>query len=255
MDGQTPGFVISFLETLLESEDAEMVGNLVYPDEELLAEKTFRQMKSGDGDESDDDSDDVVAPSLPYVSSMLVADALLALCYVNAAPSIIMDPATGKPIQTSGSHPVTRLMKAALGWLEWELYREKIRLEIEAETQTGISGNCNNMISACGVLALSSLAILKQSTSDPSIEGPKTEGLSDEDSAKLEEASTSQFYMELFDSKPHRNDQTRAACAQAMACICCAADRMEKETNNSVGLLTALEFLLDRILGTKSVCD
>lgn len=240
--------VIRFLETVLESEDAEMIGHLVYPDEELMAEKNFRQMKAaGNGDGSDSDVDVQLTPSLSFVSSALVADALLALCYVNAAPSMFVDPATGKLIQTSGSHPVSRLMKVAHGWLEWELYREKVRFELEAETRTGISGNCHNIIAACAIVGLSCLAILKQSTTDPSTEVPKSDNMAAGEN--LDRVATSKFYMDIFDSRPRRNDLTRAACAQAVACICCAADRFEEETASSLGLLTTLEFLLDRILG------
>jgi hypothetical protein len=54
--------------------------------------------------------------------------------------------------------------------------------------------------------------------------------------------------MSIFDSKPHRSDVTRAACAQAIACICCAADRFENETKKPAGLLTALEFMFQRIV-------
>jgi hypothetical protein len=252
-DGQTPAFVLDFLETVLEAEDAEMVGNLVYPDEELIVEKTFRQMKAGSSaeGETDEEGDEILPPSLPFLSGMLVADALLALCYVNASPAIIMDPATGKPMQASGRHPVSRLMEIARGWLEWELYREKIRREVEAETLTGISGNCHNLIATCAVLALSSLEILKKSTSDPSHLKPNVDSAKGEEETpdKMDQVLTSKFYENIFDGEPERNDLTKAACAQAMACICCAADRFEKDTAHSTGLLTALEFLLDRLLG------
>jgi hypothetical protein len=66
---------------------------------------------------------------------------------------------------------------------------------------------------------------------------------------KLHQVSTAQFYVDIFDTEPQRNDLTRAACAQAIVCVCCAADRFEKESVQPVGLLTALEFLLDRIIG------
>ena len=89
-----------------------------------------------------------------YVSSMLVADALLAICHVNAMPAIFTDPATGKTVQSTGAHPLSRLIKAARSWLEWELYRENIRQELAHETPSGVSGNCQDVIAACAVIAL-----------------------------------------------------------------------------------------------------
>ena len=53
--------------------------------------------------------------------------------------------------------------------------------------------------------------------------------------------------MDIFDDSVGRPDVTRAACAQAAACICCAIDRLDRPPPH-LGLLTALEFLFDRIL-------
>jgi hypothetical protein len=266
-DGMTPPLAIQFLETVLEGEDAEMVGKLMFPDEELMVEKTFRQMRAQaasvrEEPEVDDvTEDDRPAPSLNYVPSMLVADALLSLCYVNSSPALIMDPTTGKPVQASGKHPVTRLMELARGWLDWELYREKVRSEVALESLTGVSGNCHDTIAACAITALSSLAILRQSTMDSLADEKKKDvtSIGEDGNAsqqvflgqndKLQQVSTAQFYVDIFDSEPQRNDLTKAACAQAIVCICCAADRFEKESVQPVGLLTALEFLLDRIIG------
>jgi hypothetical protein len=266
-DGMTPPLAIQFLETVLEGEDAEMVGKLMFPDEELMVEKTFRQMRAQaasvrEEPEVDDvTEDDRPAPSLNYVPSMLVADALLSLCYVNSSPALITDPTTGKPVQASGKHPVTRLIQLARGWLDWELYREKVRSEVALESLTGVSGNCHNTIAACAITALSSLAILRQSTMDSLADEKKKDvtSIGEDGNAsqqaflgqndKLHQVSTAQFYVDIFDSEPQRNDLTKAACAQAIVCICCAADRFEKESVQPVGLLTALEFLLDRIIG------
>lgn len=253
-DGLTPPIAIQLLESVLESEDAEMVGNRVIADEDLLIEETFRKMKARVGGspetEGNSELEDRSTVSLSYVSSMLVADSLLALCHVNAMPAIITDPATGKTVQSSAVHPLSRLLKVARSWLEWELYRENIRLEIAQETQSGVSGNCNDVIAACAIIALSNLAILKQSTTDKEAsssseeaEAPSKKDRSDED------IFSAKFYIEIFDSKPIRNDLTRAACAQALTCICCAADRFEKPGVQPVGLITALEFLLNRING------
>jgi hypothetical protein len=249
-DGLTPPVAIQFLETVLESEDAEMVGNLVYDDEQLVIEETFKKMKariSGEifAAEGENDDQNKPEPPLSYVSSMLVADALLATCHVNSMLAIITDPATGKTVQSTGVHPLSRLMKAARSWLEWELYRENIRLELAQETQIGVSGNCHDVIAACAVMALSNLAILIQSTTDrasSATESSSPDGL-------LQAVASAKFYIDIFDSKPYRNDLIRAACAQALACICCAADRFETENLEPVGLLTSLEFLLDRIIG------
>jgi hypothetical protein len=253
-DGMTPAPAVQFLETILESVDAEMVGNLVSPDEEVMLGKKRKKMKNP----SDADLNDVAASSLPYVSSMLVADALLALCYINISPALITDPTTGKPVQSRTSHPVSKLMESSRRWLEWELFREGTRAAIEAQSLSGVSGVCYESIAACALAALSSLAILRQSTTDPPADNdeaslkPKDES----DAAirerrrqkMLDEASTAQFYIRIFDSKPQRPDVTRAACAQAVACICCAANRFENESQKPVGLLTALEFILDRIV-------
>jgi hypothetical protein len=266
-DGMTPPLAIQFLETVLEGEDAEMVGKLMFPDEELMVEKTFRQMRAQaasvrEEPEVDDvTEDDRPAPSLNYVPSMLVADVLLSLCYVNSSPALITDPTTGKPVQASGKHPVTRLIELARGWLDWELYREKVRSEVALESLTGVSGNCHDTIAACAITALSSLAILRQSTMDSLADEKKNDvtSIGEDGNAsqqaflgqndKLHQVSTAQFYVDIFDSEPQRNDLTRAACAQAIVCICCAADRFERESVQPVGLLTALEFLLDRIIG------
>jgi hypothetical protein len=265
-DGKTPRSAAQFLETILETVDAEMVGNLVSPDEEVMLGKKRRQRgmdQIGTDAQDDNDLNDGLVPALPYVSSMLVADALLALCFINLSPPLITDPATGKPVQSNGSHPVSRLMETSRRWLDWELYREGIRSEIESESLTGVSGVCYDTIAACAITALSSLAILRQSTTDSPTESlknsdaPPTPAEESEASLrerqrrdKLDEAASAPLYIAIFDSKPLRSDVTRAACAQAVACICCAADRFETESQKPVGLLTALEFIFDRIVAT-----
>lgn len=245
-DGYTPPLAIQFLETVLESEDAEMAGNLVYDSEQLFIEDTFRKANARFGNEAakSEESEKKSGPSLTYVSSQLVADALLAICQINSTPMTITD-STGK-IASKGPHPLMRLLRAASSWLEWELYRESIRLELEKDVQCGISGNSQNVIAACAVLALSNVAILIQSTTD---DGALAESNNSSVASTLKDATSAKFYTDIFDSYPHRNDLTRAACAQALSCICCAADRLEKENSEPVGLLTAFEFLLDRILG------
>ena len=225
-----------------------MVGNLVFPDEELISEKNSRKE-----DDNDNETDEDIGPSLAFIPSLGMADALLSLCFVNVAPAIILDPATGKRIQSSGAHPASRLLRYARLWLDWELYREKIRLEIPPDSFTGISNNCHNLIAPAAIAALSNLAIMRQCTTDPTTNRDANSTGSDEDSNKRLEESTVKFYVDIFDSRPIRNDLTRAACAQAMASICCAADRLEDGTSSNTGLLTALTFLLDRING-KCAC-
>ncbi|KAL3922866.1 MAG: hypothetical protein SGILL_001976 [Bacillariaceae sp.] len=257
-DGMTPPSAIKFLETVLEAVDAESLGNLVTPDEEVLMEKKRRKVNeekmNGGDDESVDEVEDVMVHSLPYASSMLVADALLALCYINASPDVATDPVTGKPMPST--HPVSKLMQICRRWLEWELYRETIRQEHQKDLMTGVSGVCYDTVAACAITALSTLAILRLSTTDPhpqvneddhtvdSNDGTKNE---DRNVDNLEEVANASFYMEIFDSKPNRSDTTRAACAQAILCMCCAAGRFDNWTK-SVGLLTGLEYVFQRIV-------
>eukprot|EP00980_Cylindrotheca_fusiformis_P031386 scaffold26285_cov264-Cylindrotheca_fusiformis.AAC.1 len=166
-DGMTPAVAIDFLETVLDEVDAEMVGNLVSPDEEVFLGKKKRKIKKDeeDGLEEEgnlDDLNDGIIPAMPYASSMLVADALLALCHINASPAVITDPVTGKPVQSTAQHPVSKLMETCRRWLDWELYREDTRAEVEVESMAGASGFCYDSIASCAITALSSLAILRQ---------------------------------------------------------------------------------------------
>lgn len=248
-DGLTPSRSMEMLENLLESEDAEMVGHLVYPDEELMERKKAEkfQEESSNIEGKSDIVDEVTAsadrkaPSLSYISSMLMADALLSLSHINASPQMITDPATGKQVQASGTHPLERVITAARNWIDWELYRERIRSELAREDGTGISGNCYNMISSCAIVSLANLAILMQCSST-TLSNDQVNDIATDDIA------SANFYLSIFDSKPLRNDLTRAACAQATVCICCASDRLETQAE-PLGLLIGLEHLLDRIVG------
>jgi hypothetical protein len=256
-DGQTPPLVIQFLETVLESEDAEMVSNLVYPDEELMIEKLRRKLEdskeAGSRKRHENEETDRSVLTRSYVSSMLMADALLALCHVNSMPATITDPTSGKRVQSSGAHPLSRLLQAAANWLQWELYREQIRIETEEETLSGISGNCYDVAAACAIAGLSTLSITIQGTTD--IEAKRNRVNAQLDESGVRESSinevdvtSAQYYLNIFNDIPRRNDLTRAAAAQAIACICCAADRFESSAP-SLGLLCALEFLLNNIIG------
>ncbi|KAL7555739.1 hypothetical protein ACA910_002244 [Epithemia clementina (nom. ined.)] len=250
-DGHTPDAVIQFMESVLEAEDASMVPNVICPDDETMAEQNFRRMKEerakkgGAANGVDDDIDYVPAPSFPYYSGMVVADTLLATCHINAWPAVYTDPTTGTSIQGSGKHPVAKLIELAQCWLEWELYREKIRAEnVEKETLTVIGGNCYDVVAACAIVALANLAILRQCTTIPTT--PKSTDDADTEEP-VDPVTTAQYYANILELKPARNDLTRAAAAQALTCICCAADRFEVDSAPAVGLLCSLEILLDNI--------
>lgn len=236
-DGMTPSSVLKFLSALLDAGDTSMVGAA-----DLFEATTVGITRSTKGDVgADSGPEDEIGITftpisrLQYIPSMVIADALLALCSVNTTPSIILDPTTGKPVHAKLQHPIQPLLLASRRWLEWELYRETIRTEMDRESQSGIGGNCFDCVAACGVAALSTLAILRQVTTDQS-----------DPHATPEVVTSSKFYMNIFHEEPRRPDVTRAACAQAVACVCCAADRFES-TESPLGLLTALEFILANI--------
>jgi hypothetical protein len=265
-DGMTPTPVLQFLETVLKAGDVDMVGNLVTPDEEVLMERKRRrvneQAAEGEDEESDDEVEDIVVTSIPHASSMLISDALLALCHINVSPSFITDPTTGKSVQSTARHPVSNLMEISRRWLDWELYRESVRKDIESKSLAGVSGVCFDTIASCAITALYTLSILRQSTTDPPTASRKDSTTTQDSKSlnaeskerfrKLDEVATASFYISIFDSKPHRSDVTRAACAQAVACVCCAADRFESDTKKPVGLLTALEFMFERIVDSRT---
>ncbi|KAI2508507.1 hypothetical protein MHU86_5906 [Fragilaria crotonensis] len=240
-DGMTPSSVMKFLAAVLDAGDISMVGAA-----DLLDAATVEIRRPSKDDRSADAGRDAVIETkmntvarLQYVPSMVIADALLALCSVNTIPSIILDPTTGKPVHAKLQHPIEPLLLASRRWLEWELYRETIRTEMDRESQSGVGGNCYDSVAACGVAALSTLAILRQVTTDQQLH-------ENDQHATPEVVTGAKFYMNIFLEEPRRPDVTRAACAQAVACVCCAADRFENAAP-PVGLLTALEFILENI--------
>lgn len=171
-EGMTPSVVLRFLETILLSGNASSAGNVVSPDEEVMIRRKRQAVQVTESEDSAEidvgleSSDLSYVAGLSYVPSMLVADSLLALCHLNVRPALLLDPATGKPVQSKAKHPVLPLMEAAHQWLEWELYREMIRMEAEEEAMSGIGGGCHAPIAACAITALFSLAILRQGTTD-----------------------------------------------------------------------------------------
>jgi hypothetical protein len=242
-DGMTPPSVLKFLLAVLDANDASTMGPTDLDEAEALLTK-FMAKESGPAKIEDyylmKEMRMNPISHLHYVQSMTIADALLATCYLNISPSIILDPSSGKPIQAKIQHPIQPLLLASRQWLEWELYRETIRSEMNRESQSGIGGNCFDSVAACGVAAVSTLGILRNVTTDPNT-------IDSDAQASLEAVTSGKFYMNIFDEIPRRPDSTRAACAQAVACVCCAADRFESK-DPPVGLLTALEFLLDNII-------
>lgn len=263
-DGLSPPASIEFLESVLETQDGEVVPQIISPEDDLLPstsdameeESASGNEGSDNEDEDEDDEDDdeegsALARSvaaLSYVSSGLIAEALLSCCYINARPKVHTDPATGAKRYDS-QHPLDKLIKIVQGWVEWEVYREKIRQEINDGLSSGFGGRYSK-VSACALTALSHLIIARQST----IEENSTDSTK-EDAGASENSGTGSrgplpthvgYYRNFFLDFSN-NDLTRAAAAQAMLCIGCAADRFESKENPPLGLLTSLELVLEVI--------
>ena len=166
------------------------------------------------------------------------------------------------------THPIQPLLDICRRWLDWALYQEATARRVDAGTQTGIGSGFFSTIPPSAITALCSLALLKQSTSrqvnrnemsggevavpaDTDLDdSEKTATSSSEcDKEVQEEVAMAQFYINIFDDRPTRSDVTRAAAAQAVTCIFCAVDRLKSSSEEALGLLKALKFLLDRILG------
>lgn len=230
-DGFTPRLVIQFLESVLSSDDDDIACHIVYPDEELVAERR----KASPSQTCNYDV------GLSYERGCLVAGALLAACYVNTQVPTLVDPSTGRTVLQKESHPVDELLRLARDRLEWELYREKVRRDMYTkDAAPSFGGTSRGVVSSSAVLATAILAIQKQCTTDPSLST----------SAELPEANAT-FYSDIYDART-TNDTTRAACAQAILCVCCAADRFENKESPPIGLLAALDFVLDRIAGVST---
>ena len=260
-DGQSPPLVLSILEDILQGEDENVITNQVTLEEGQLIERKKIRKKLDEMNSCEDEDAIVYAErnlcdemtELPYSSSSLIGQTLLSVCYVNASPRLIEDPATGKASQSKANHPVIPLMQACHRWLQWDLYKEDIRLVDQMATKTGIGRN--SIIAPCAITGLCSLALLRQVTTDSDADstnvGDKNKKRTNESISKMiDDATSVEYYMEIFDTRPVRADATRAAAAQAITCLCCAVDRLD-DGNDPTGLLSALEFLLDRILGKK----
>jgi hypothetical protein len=249
----TPPKVLQFMEDVLISGDKAALGSLTLPEEEELLKKKQ--------DQALDDEianirrivlpNDVDVSNLPYVSLSLVADALLALCHIHTRPQSDFDPTTGRPIPVKEDHPILPLLESCRSWLDWDLERRRILSETNKSDFTGFGAGCQSTIAPCAITALCHLALLKQctSTSQQEVKHAENIGLKRKyEQTRIDEPTQAQFYADLFDSRPVNADSTRAAAAQSFACICLAADRMEASAKEPVGLLTSLEFLLDRIV-------
>jgi len=243
------------LEVILQSGDAFAIPNIISIQEgRLIRKKRMRKSKSESQIGNDNTSvgeENILSEDLydlPYESSTLVADSLLSLCNINARPAPVEDPTTGKQYQSTAPHPCIPLLETCYRWLEWDLYKEDIRIEAETETLSGIGGN--SVLSACAITALCHLALLRQTTTETITES----GTNDETTPKkkvdnvLENAISTVYYAEIFDSRPLRVESTRAAAAQAILCLACGADRMKDFKDEPLGLLSGLEFSLERII-------
>jgi len=255
-DGMTPDAVLQFLEDVLLSGDKAAVGSLLLPHEEEQLKKKQDQALDDEvphGRRIIDPNDQEDVANLPYVSLSLVADALLALCYVNVRPQSDFDPTAGRPVKVE--HPILPLMELCLGWLEWDLERMRIRAKANISL-TGVGDACFNTISPCAITALCHMSILKQRTAvtdkgshdDNFTSGAKRKP----ESLEMDKTATAQFYIDIFDDELVKSDAIKAAAAQSIACICCASDRNEAVKKEPIGLLVSLEFMLDRILGKLS---
>lgn len=197
----------------------------------------------------------------------------------SSTTSIVADePFSHTVVPTPLHHPIQKLLDVCRCWLDWALYQETISYRFDSEVLTGIGVGFFSIISPASITALCSLALLKQSTSTAGadknydeeekdeialedcmeIDGAEYPGSGVKTSSKskvaeeTEEAASAQFYINIFESSPPKSDITRAAAAQAVTCICCAADRFKTGNEEALGLLTSLEFLLDGILGENS---
>ena len=248
-DGLSPPLVLQVLKKLLEGANDSSSAVLESLEEEQLIHKKKRRKVHEKNDSTNYDLESKWCDNLqetPFSSSKLIASALLSLCYINASPSLI-DDSTGKQVQSRAPHPCIPLLHVCYRWLEWDLYREDIQIETELKSLTFTGAP--SCVAPCAITALSMLALLRQSTTDASVDLDNSKAPKTSDSIEyiIHDASNTHYYINIFDSKPHRPDATRAAAAQAILCLCCAADR-SKSITQPVGLLTGLEFVMDRML-------
>lgn len=256
-DGATPPIVLDVLSKILQGDDESGSIKLESIEEERFIRKKRRRKDAEDSNENDSSlyTDEQLyfegIEELPYSSTSLIADAILALCYINARPELVDDPMTGKQVQSSADHPCIPLMKSCFRWLQWDLYKETIQIETEMKQLSSIGRN--STIAPCAITALYSLVLLRQSTTDSAVSLRKSaetiaqKRKREQDIEFIEKVTTTDFYIQIFDDIPLRPDSTRSAAAQAILCLCCAGDR-NNASEEPIGLLTGLEFILERIL-------
>ncbi len=250
-DSMTPMTVLTFLEDVLLSGDKAAAGSLLLPKEEQLLKMKKDQALNDElpGRRIIGPNDEDVS-NLPYISLSLVADALLALCYVHVRPQSYFDATTGCMTNTNVDHPISSLMDLCLGWLDWDLERVRVRARAGTASSTGLGEACYSFVAPCAITALCHMSILKQCTLPTLLRSSTTTSGTADDfpiskrklESELDKPATAQFYIDIFDDALVRGDNIRAAAAQSVACICCASGRDE-------GLLLSFEFMLDRILG------
>jgi len=251
-DGETPFQVIKFFERILLVHMPASVKALSLEEEELLKKRS--------DDESIIGSDCAVQQhfiegiEIPYSCTHLIAESLLALCYINAKSEFTEHPKTGKKIPSKSLHPCLGLIESSYRWLEWDMYREKRRLESISEVSSGVGYFNYGNVSTCAITALCNLAILVQSTSDSSenlLHNDAPHDVMSSSTQILIELTHAKFFAEILETNLLRSDKIAAAAATALVCIHCAADRSKQHGEESIGLLSALEILLKCILGKK----
>jgi hypothetical protein len=253
-DGQTPPIVIKFFERLLYGNMPSSMKALSLEEEEILKRK-IGDFRAIDDDRVTATNDIENFLEISYCCSSLIADSLLALCYIVAKCDFNEDPSTGKIIPSNSIHPCMGLLEACCRWLEWDAYREKIRLESVDEISLGIGGSFCGTVATCAITAISSLAILIQSSSDDIEERGEAQQHKSDIQGKstsiqiLNKVTKAQFYADILKSNLYISDKISAAAAQALVCIYCASDRLKQAGEEPIGLLSALEVLLQCIHG------
>ena len=223
-DGQTPTKVLKFLEKVLLTSDIITINNNILSD----CEKRQKRPRLG------------LLEYQEYFADHLIGEALLALCYINTQPTDIEPPfsISSSINERAYLHPILPLIRVCWRWLKWGLHKEKVSF---ANIHTAVSGvgYSSTNIAPNAITALCTMSLLYQSTTS-SKQAEKT--FLDE----FYDATTTQFYSKIVDDADV-SDVTRAAAAQAVACIYCASDRLKGKNDGPTGLLLALTFLLDRI--------
>lgn len=231
-NGQTPEKVLKFLENELSDGMTTSIDD-------------YFDLQDGRSKNLTPDIGNVVR-NQGFLNDSIVANSLLALCNINTRPpeldSSFVIPGqldVGSRTGDISTHPAIPLIQIAYRWLQWGLYKERTALEDDSMAKSGLSIS-GASIASSAITSLYSLALLHQTTMSSNLDN------NDESSAVLREITSISFYIDIFD-EDKLTDITRAAAAQAITCICCAADRFLDKNKGPTGLLSALEFLLEKI--------